>query len=71
MHFTFDVSIGQIILLAAFLGGMWRLNRLLSFLLFEHEILMKDYCDRVGINMKDLPSRTALKGWNKWQGGNG
>jgi hypothetical protein len=37
--------------------AMFRLDRLAGKFLVEHEILIGDYCKRIGIEQKDLPTR--------------
>lgn len=47
MHFDFTISIGNLITLG-FVGlGMFRMDRLASKFLVEHEILISDYCSRI------------------------
>lgn len=58
MHFDFTVTLGNLITVVALIGAIWRAERLLQWFLVEHEILIKDYCERHGVEVKDLPTRS-------------
>jgi hypothetical protein len=57
MHFDFTVSLGQVLTIATLLGMSWKANRVISKYLYEHELLMQDYCDRNKITLSGLPTR--------------
>lgn len=57
MHFEFNVTIGQIMVMASFVGMVWRVEKLLAWFLVEHEMLISDYCDRKGFKVGQLPTR--------------
>lgn len=57
MHFDFTISIGNILTLAGVGFFLFRMDRLAAKFLVEHEILISDYCKRVGIETKDMPTR--------------
>ena len=58
MHFDATVTLGNLLTLIILLGWAFRLDRLLSKYLVEHEILINWYCESHGISPKDLPTRT-------------
>lgn len=65
-HF-FNVTAGQILIFAALMGLLIKMQGFLAklqafhtTLLTEHEILIKDYCDRHDIQPQALPTRTNL-----------
>lgn len=57
MHFDFTISFGNMLTLAVVVFGLFRIDRLAAKFLVEHEILISDYCKRLGIEQKDLPTR--------------
>lgn len=57
MHFDFTITLGQVMLLLGLLGMGWRADRVLSRYLYEHEMLMQDFCDRTGVDINKLPTR--------------
>jgi hypothetical protein len=57
MHFDFTISIGNIITIFVVFGALFRMDRLAAKFLVEHEILIADYCKRVGIEVEDMPTR--------------
>jgi hypothetical protein len=57
MHFDFTVSFGNIVTLCLVGIGLFRMDRLAAKFLVEHEILIADYCKRLGIEVKDMPTR--------------
>lgn len=66
MHFTWDVTFGQIVVgvpVLVILGILVRLDRLIQNFRIEHEYLMNDWASRQNpkINVKDLPTRTKIK----------
>ena len=63
MHFDFTISIGNIVTICVAAGAVWRMEGLLRWFMVEHEILIQDYCKRVGIEIKELPTRTKL--WSR------
>jgi len=62
MHLDFSVSLGQIAIFISILGVGWNISRKLSFYQIEHELLIKKYCDDLGLDLTDLPTRTR-----KWK----
>ena len=57
MHFDFTISLGQIATIATLIGIGWRLDRQMLKYLFEHEMLMQDYCERNNIELHTIPTR--------------
>lgn len=57
MHWTMDISIGNVITLVGVAIALFRMDRIASKFLIEHEILISDYCKRIGIEVKDMPTR--------------
>jgi len=60
----FHVMLGTIVLACGVMGFLWRIlvsvretNSIMEKFLIEHEILILDYCKRLGIEVKDLPTR--------------
>ena len=67
MHFDLTISLGNILTIIG-CGLMWlrkerRMERLVEKFLIEHEILIADYCKRMGIDASELPTR--IKGLTK------
>lgn len=58
MHLDFSISIGQLAVLVTLLGLIWRVERAYNLYSIEHEILMADYCERKGIDLRRLPTRS-------------
>lgn len=58
-HFDFTVNIQSMINFFLLIIGIWRLEGWGRKLLIEHEILIRDYCNRCGIDLRDLPTRTG------------
>lgn len=56
-HFDFTVTLGQVLTVISFLGMGWRADRILSRYLYEHELLIQDYCERMSIDITRLPTR--------------
>jgi hypothetical protein len=70
-HWAF--LIGVISNLLVLFGGLWRLNQVahhvqktFDFFAIEHELLIRDYCDRHGIESRELPTRLGHPPW--WPG---
>jgi hypothetical protein len=59
MNFAF--SIGDLVTILSIVGGIWRVERFFGKFLVEHEILVKDYCERHGLMPYDLPTRSRGK----------
>lgn len=57
MHFDLTISLGNVLAIGMVFIGLFRMDRLAAKFLVEHEILIADYCKRVGIEVKDLPTR--------------
>lgn len=57
MHFDFTISIGNIATFALVVLTLFRIDRLAAKFLVEHEILIADYCKRMGIEVRDMPTR--------------
>lgn len=56
----------SLLTVAPVLGSLWkvvnvirRVERKFDRLMVEHEMLVVDYCDRKGIKLGDLPTRTS------------
>lgn len=54
----------------ALLGGLWKLHSIAShvertfdFFAMEHELLVRDYCERKGIEMTQMPTRLTSAPW--------
>lgn len=67
MHLDFSVSVGQIAVIITLLGVLWRVERVYNLYSIEHEMLMTDLCDRKGIKLHMLPTRS--KGLGSSAGG--
>jgi hypothetical protein len=57
MHFDFTISLGNLLTLFIVGAALFRMDRLAAKFLVEHEILISDYCDRLGIKVENLPTR--------------
>ena len=57
MHFDPSISLGNILTILAVIGGLFRMDRIAAKYLIEHEILIADYCKRMGIDIDGLPTR--------------
>ena len=60
MHFTGDISLGQILVsvpVFALMGMVYSLSRKITLFRVEHEYLMADYCERHGLPLMTLPTR--------------
>lgn len=57
MHFDFTISLGNILTIAAILGLIWRVDRVVAKFLIEHEMLMGWYCKEHDIKLQDIPTR--------------
>jgi hypothetical protein len=57
VHFDLTVSLGQVVTLVTLIGMGWRIDRVLSRFLIEHEMMLQDYCIRMGIDIDKLPTR--------------
>lgn len=60
MHFTWDVSLGQVIVSVPIFAIIAMLIRLYSMMLMfrmEHEILMVDWAKRNGVELHTIPTR--------------
>lgn len=67
MHFTWDVTIGQVVVDAPILWivvTLWRIQRMLFNFRIEHETLMQDWADRQvpKRKLRELPTRQT-KWW--------
>jgi len=60
MHFTWDISLGQLILTVP-LGAIFIMLRAMFGMMtrfrMEHEILMRDWAERKGKSLEDLSTR--------------
>jgi len=60
VHFTWDISLGQLILTVP-LGAIFIMLRAMFTMMtrfrMEHEILMRDWSERTGKPLEDLPTR--------------
>lgn len=61
MHIDFTINIGSLLIVGTLAGGIWRFERLLSWLLVEHEMLIQDYAKRMGMKVSDLPTRVRRR----------
>ena len=61
MHFSADISLGQLIVFFTLLGAIWKVNRVLTIFSIEHEILIEDLAERKGISVWDFPTRTRRR----------
>jgi len=64
MHFDSNLNLGSLITLVTIIGAIWRMERflfsiqkLMQTFSFEHEILIRDYCERHHIDLESLPTR--------------
>ena len=57
MHFDFTISLGNLITMFLIAAALFRMDRLAAKFLVEHEILIADYCKRIGIEIEDMPTR--------------
>jgi hypothetical protein len=57
MHFDGTFSLGNMVTMAVAIGVLVRMDRIAAKFLVEHEILISDYCKRIGVEVKDLPTR--------------
>ena len=57
MHFDLTISLGNLVIFAGILGGILRVEWLFRSYALEHELLIRDYCERKGIPLKDLLTR--------------
>ena len=57
MHFDLSISLGQILTFVSVVGVGWRIDRVLMKYLFEHDLLLIDYCERKNIELGSLPTR--------------
>jgi hypothetical protein len=57
MHFDFTITLGNVAVILAILGVGWRVNKFVMMLIFEHELLIQDYCERKGISLGEIPTR--------------
>lgn len=61
MNFTWDISIGQVVMsvpLGLILVMLLSLNRKITLFRIEHEYLMADWAERKGLKVIELPTRT-------------
>lgn len=63
MHFDFTVNVQSMINFGLLLLAIWRVEGWGRKFLVEHEILIRDYCKREGIELRDLPTRTGGINW--------
>ena len=68
------IILGALVNVVALLTGIWKLSQIsahvkstFDYFAREHEILIQDYCDRKGIELKDLATRLRLAPWWKQQ----
>jgi len=57
MHFDLTITLGQLSIFLAIVGVGWGIARKLSVYQIEHEMLMQKYCNELGIDLNDLPTR--------------
>lgn len=57
MHFDFTISLGNLLTIGLVVIVLFRIDRLAAKFLVEHEILIADYCKRIGIEIEDMPTR--------------
>lgn len=60
MHIDFTVTLGNIIVFFTMMGGIWRFETVVGRFLVEHEILIREYCDRNNIKLDNLPTRLRV-----------
>jgi len=60
MHFTFQVTLGNLLTVAALLGFAWRLERFINLMLVEHDMMMVDYAKQHGFDLDTLPTRRRI-----------
>ena len=63
MHFSADITLGQIVVFITLLGAIWKANRVLTIFSIEHEILITDWCKRQTppLEVMNLPTRKRVK----------
>lgn len=59
-HFEWTITFGNGLSVSAAVYLIFRLETYGRRLVTEHEILVRDYCERKGIKLKDLPTRLKL-----------
>jgi hypothetical protein len=61
-HFDFTITLGNLATMFAVVVAVVRIEIVTTRLLMEHEILIRDYCKRNSIEIKDLPTRLNVSG---------
>lgn len=61
IHFEWTFNLTNLLMFGAIVGYAWRLEKIITRFLVEHEILVRDYCKRVGIKINDLPTRLLTR----------
>jgi hypothetical protein len=61
MHFDLSISLGNVLTVIG-VAVIWfrkerRMEHLIEKFLIEHELMVIDYCKRLGISVEDLPTR--------------
>ena len=59
MHFDFTLNLANVTAIVVALTAIWRVEQLLNWFILEHEVLVLDYCERKGIEINQLPTRTS------------
>jgi hypothetical protein len=61
MHWDFTISFGNILTMITFvfflIGLNYKVQKWLDHFSIEHEILIRDYCERHDLKVTDLPTR--------------
>lgn len=62
LHFDWTISLTGLMQFGAVCVLIWRMESYGRRMFTEHEILIRDYCERKGIKLKDLPTRLRIGG---------
>ena len=61
MHFSLTITFGNVVTIITLIGVLvrvdYRINKWVARFSMEHEILVRDYCERHNIKLSDLPTR--------------
>lgn len=62
--------IGAVVNICVLVGGLWKLSQIANhvqktfdYFAIEHEILIRDYCERNSISIAELPTRLGRAPW--------
>jgi hypothetical protein len=68
LHWDFTITFGNVLTIASMafllLGINHRVSKWLDHFSIEHEILIRDYCERHDLRVNDLPTRFRTGGHN-------